>query len=106
MFHLHRTTAKLVIQLGAEDRTGPDFIPTGVCALPGRQYERSIITLNRIRGPDWALFKVKKKAGNLKKKTPSKSKMFLAVTIEWKSIVVYIYTTQNKYYTHISNTEF
>lgn len=34
-FHLHRTTTELVIQLGAEDRRGPDFILTGVHALPG-----------------------------------------------------------------------
>lgn len=35
--YLHRTTAELFIQLSAEDRTGSDFILTGVHSLPGRQ---------------------------------------------------------------------
>ncbi len=35
VFYLHGTTAELFIQLGAEDRRGPDFILTGVHSLPG-----------------------------------------------------------------------
>lgn len=37
--HLDRTAAELVVQLGAEDRTGADFILTGVRPLPEKQMQ-------------------------------------------------------------------
>lgn len=34
--YLHRTTAELIVQLGAKNCTGPDLILTGVRPLPDK----------------------------------------------------------------------
>lgn len=39
--YLHRTAAQLLVQLGAEDGRRPDFVLTGVHALPGKQFHAS-----------------------------------------------------------------
>lgn len=52
MFYLHRTTTKLVIQLGTEERTSPDLILTGVHSLPGNNITVSndLIIITKIQG--------------------------------------------------------